>query len=720
MRSFMFRTHIMAWFLAFTAMLLMTACGGGKDPILGGGGGTALVPGVSATVPLARDPAVTGVAINARVTATFNKAMSPNSLNTDTFLLTCPAGTAIAGSVTYDVASHIATFAPDADLPSTTRCVATITTDARDTMGIPLPNAFVWAFETGALMDTTSPTVISQVPAQGAVAVINAPVTATFSEDMAPDSIHASSFTLKTTLDGVPVIGAVTYAAGARTATFTPTSPAPLPANTSFTATVSTVVADLAGNPMTVSKVWTFTTAALSDTIAPEVISQVPAQGAVIAINSPVTATFSEDMAADSIHTGSFTLKTTLGDSPIVGTVTYVPSARTATFTPLTPSPLPNDTAFTATVSTGATDLAGNPLAVNKVWTFATAALSDTTAPYVSAINPVDGALAVCTNKAVNVSFSEAMDPLSMNASTLMLAPTANLAAPVLAVVTYDAVTHIATVTSAASLEPSTAYTATVLGGSMGVKDIAGNPMVADRVWQFTTGTSQCQTPVVLGASSGFAILASAAITNIPSSTITGDVGLTPDTGANITGFSSPASCPEVTGHVYAVNSAGPACALIDAVLLSNAKTDALAAFLNATGAARGTPTSVSTNLAGLTFYPGLYESLTTLDLSPGGVLTLDAQGDPNAVFVIRSATAINALSTSQVVLSGGARASRVFWTAGSAITLGVNAIMKGSMLAGTAITLQTGANLEGRALNQGAAAAAISCDACTITVPTP
>jgi hypothetical protein len=98
----------------------------------------------------------------------------------------------------------------------------------------------------------------------------------------------------------------------------------------------------------------------------------------------------------------------------------------------------------------------------------------------------------------------------------------------------------------------------------------------------------------------------------------------------------------------------------------------------------------------------------------------LDAQGDANAVFVIRSATSITTLGTSQIVLSGGAKASNVFWTAGSAITLGTGSIMKGSLLAGTAITLQTGANLEGRALNQGAAAAAITCDSCTITVPTP
>jgi hypothetical protein len=364
--------------------------------------------------------------------------------------------------------------------------------------------------------------------------------------------------------------------------------------------------------------------------------------------------------------------------------------------------------------------LAGNPLIAPNVWTFSTAEALDTTAPTVTLVNPAEDGLAICTNKTVNVTFSESMAPFSLTTSTLTLAPSSTLGSPVTAVVTYDALTRIASINPSTNLTASTAYTATVLSGTQGAKDLAGNALLADQVWRFTTGVGECQSPVALGSASNFAILASAAITNIPTSSITGDVGLTPDTGANITGFSAPLTCPEVVGRMYAVDSSGPACALVDAVLLSNAKTDALAAFVNATGAARGTPTPISTNLEGLTFYPGLYESLTSIDLSAGGVLTLDAQGDPNAVFVIRSATAINALSTSQVVLSGGAKAHNVFWSAGSAITLGANSVMKGSLLASTAITLQTGAQLEGRALNQGAAAAAITCDACTITVPSP
>jgi hypothetical protein len=223
---------------------------------------------------------------------------------------------------------------------------------------------------------------------------------------------------------------------------------------------------------------------------------------------------------------------------------------------------------------------------------------------------------------------------------------------------------------------------------------------------------------VPLGAAAPFAILASAEITNIPTSDIQGDIGLTPDSGANITGFSMPSTCPEVTGTVYAVDATGPACATMDSDLLADAKEDAGIAFLNARAAVRGTPASISGDLNGLTLYPGIYESGTSLEISPGGMLYLDAQGDDTAVFIIRSETSITTQSTSEVVLTGDAKAANVYWTAGSSVTLGVDSIMKGTIIAGTSISLLSRANLEGRALNQGPAAEAITLDDCTIVVP--
>jgi hypothetical protein len=223
-----------------------------------------------------------------------------------------------------------------------------------------------------------------------------------------------------------------------------------------------------------------------------------------------------------------------------------------------------------------------------------------------------------------------------------------------------------------------------------------------------------------LGQASTFAVLASAGITNIPKSAITGDIGLTPDAGANISGFSKPGSCPEVTGEVYVVDATGPDCATVEPSVLASAKADARVAFLDARASARGTPQALSGDLAGLTLYPGLYESGSSLEISPGGALYLDAEGDEDAVFILRSETSITTESTSKVVLTDGAQATNVYWTAGSAVTLGTNSTMKGTILAGTSISLLTGANLEGRAINQGSAAEAITLDACTIVVPAP
>ncbi len=193
-----------------------------------------------------------------------------------------------------------------------------------------------------------------------------------------------------------------------------------------------------------------------------------------------------------------------------------------------------------------------------------------------------------------------------------------------------------------------------------------------------------------------------------------------PDTGANISGFSNPLTCSEVTGRVYTVDETGPACSLVNPTILANAKNDAEVAFFNARSAVRGTPQSISGDLNGLTLYPGLYESGSSLEISAGGSLYLDAQGHTGAVFIIRSETSITTESASEVVLANGAQAANVYWTAGSTVTLGTDSIIKGTFIAGTSISLLTGANLEGRALNQGAAAEAITLDAAVITVPSP
>lgn len=212
--------------------------------------------------------------------------------------------------------------------------------------------------------DTTAPTVSFTAPADTAINVaLNANVTATFSEAMDAATITATTFTL--TQAGVPVDGAVTYAG--TVAVFNPTSN--LSSSLPYVATVSTGAKDVAGNALAAAKTWSFTTGTTTDAAAPTVSSTVPADTAVgVAVNANITATFNEAMDASTITTSTFTMAQ--GGTPVAGAVSYL--GTTAIFNPtndLTPS-LP----YTATVTTGVKDLAGNALAVAKIWSFTTGA----------------------------------------------------------------------------------------------------------------------------------------------------------------------------------------------------------------------------------------------------------------------------------------------------------------------------------------------------------
>jgi len=141
-------------------------------------------------------------------------------------------------------------------------------------------------------------------------------------------------------------------------------------------------------------------------------------------------------------------------------------------------------------LQTGAKDVAGNALAAGAIpnpWTFTTGTSTDTTAPTVTLLNPVDLSTTVCNNKTISATFSEAMDATTITTATFTLAPTATPAALVTGVVAYDPVTFIATFNPTADLtgNPKTKYTATIKGGAGGVTDVAGNALAVDKAWSF-------------------------------------------------------------------------------------------------------------------------------------------------------------------------------------------------------------------------------------------
>lgn len=217
--------------------------------------------------------------------------------------------------------------------------------------------------------------------------------------------------------------------------------------------------------------------------------------------------------------------------------------------------------------------------------------------------------------------------------------------------------------------------------------------------------------PVSLGTADPFVVLAGTTITDVPNSVITGNVGLSPATGAGIG-----VVCSEVTGAIYSVDAAGPLpCRLTDPGLLTTAKNDLTAAFTDV--AARTPVTTVPTELGGTTKIPGVYDSAaTTFGITAGaGPLVLDAQGDPNGVFIFEmgaAGTGLTAGPGSQVQLTGGAQACNVYWRLTSA-TIDTTAVFKGNILALTSITVNTGANVEGRLLARNGQ---VSLDQDTIT----
>src|SRR5262249_38518701 len=153
---------------------------------------------------------------------------------------------------------------------------------------------------------------------------------------------------------------------------------------------------DLAGNALASNMSWSFTTGVAPDTTAPVLGTTAPGDGATgVPINQAITATFSEAMDASTINTNTFTLLQ--GTTPVAGTVSY-PNG-TAVFTP--PDNLALPTRHTSEITTGAKDLAGNPLGSNMSWSFTTGVAPDTTAPVLGATAPGDGATGVPINQTI-------------------------------------------------------------------------------------------------------------------------------------------------------------------------------------------------------------------------------------------------------------------------------------------------------------------------------
>ena len=210
--------------------------------------------------------------------------------------------------------------------------------------------------------------------------------------------------------------------------------------------------------------------------------------------------------------------------------------------------------------------------------------------------------------------------------------------------------------------------------------------------------------PVGLGTAGSFAVLAGQTVTNTGPSTISGDLGVSP--GTAVTGFP-----PGIVSNGTIHSADGVA---------NGAQSDLTTAYNDAAG--RSPTANVPAFIgAGQTLAPGVYKASSSLDV--GGSLTLDAGGDPNAVFIFQAPSTLVTDSASSVILTGGAQACNVFWQVGSSATLGTNSSFAGTVLALTSISVETGDTIAGRALARNGAVTldddTITASTCSVTPPT-
>ena len=471
----------------------------------------------------------TGMSLTSAVTVTFNTDMNAPSINNSTILLKTGAGATVAANVTYNPATRTATLTPTAPLSYSTQYTVTIvggTSGIKDTFNSTLPVAYTSNFTT-----ITPPSVSSITPGASATNVsVSSAISVVFGQAMNAATLTAANLKLQDSI-GAQVATTISYNAGTRTATLTPT--APLANSTGYTVVVvggTSGVRDSSGNALSATVTSAFTTVSVAPasysvwggTPTPAIADS--GDGAALEIGMKFRVTADGFISGVSFYKAAANTGTHIGhlwssNGTLLATVTFSGESasgwQTATFS--NPVAVQADTTYvvsyyapkghysltisglSSTVDAGPLQALGSGVdGVNGVFRYGSSGFptsSWSSSNYwvdvvfvkspIASVTPSSGATGVGLNGAITVVFNTSMNAASINSSTIVLKNAAGVVVP--ANVTYDATNRTATLTPTAPLSYSTQYTVTVVGGASGVKDSANNILQVTYTSSFTT-----------------------------------------------------------------------------------------------------------------------------------------------------------------------------------------------------------------------------------------
>jgi len=322
------------------------------------------------------------------------------------------------------------------------------------------------------LHEILPPVVSSMIPGNpAAIVATNRIVTATFSNEMNPDTISIDTFSL--TEGTTPVSGEVSYVGGA--AVFTPE--VAFAQNTTYVAKITNKVKNISGIKMKDSFAWNFTTGSESDTIVPTVDFTTPLDLTTdVPCNRSIGVTFSEAMNPVSINTSNFTLKKE--GVLVLGNVKYC--GNIAIFEPS--ENLESDAVYTAEVTNGVKDFANNSIDSNFIWSFMTGSEIDNSEPTVLLTEPANAAFGVMFNSKIIVTFSETMNPISFTTENFKVYRSDGVV--VAGTVFAGPSINTAVFTPLSNLSDNTTYCVTI---NNGIKDLSGNQLSSSHSWVFTS-----------------------------------------------------------------------------------------------------------------------------------------------------------------------------------------------------------------------------------------